>query len=336
MSNQDMPQAEVDDREKWQREADLREREVKAKEREQQSRAEEVALKREEVRRSRWSSPLVLAVLAATVAAIGNAGVAWWNSREQHRLETERADAVRQLEKSKSEAALILEAIKTGTADPDKAAVNLTFLLDVGLISDPVRHDLQENLKKRMPGEGPALPAAVANSATLPSRFGCGAERIAVKTGTDQDAAKVNTEAEASTIAALAAIAAPTRPIERANTRFDPTELKTFQVKGFLTVIKRELDSDYHIVISDTKGPTKGHTMIVESVDPVCAQGSTFLEQISEVREVIGNKLGQITTKKSPNIPVTVTGVGFFDVIHGQEGIAPNGIELHPILNISF
>jgi hypothetical protein len=29
-------------------------------------------------------------------------------------------------------------------------------------------------------------------------------------------------------------------------------------------------------------------------------------------------------------------GVGFYDPLHGQEGVAPNGIELHPILEISF
>jgi hypothetical protein len=27
-----------------------------------------------------------------------------------------------------------------------------------------------------------------------------------------------------------------------------------------------------------------------------------------------------------------ITGVGFFDRIHGQAGVAPNGIELHPAL----
>lgn len=31
----------------------------------------------------------------------------------------------------------------------------------------------------------------------------------------------------------------------------------------------------------------------------------------------------------------TVTGVGFFDVIHGQTGVAPNGIELHPVVSFS-
>ena len=37
-----------------------------------------------------------------------------------------------------------------------------------------------------------------------------------------------------------------------------------------------------------------------------------------------------------PNIPVTVTGVAFFDLKHNQEGIAPNGIELHPVPVIAF
>jgi len=31
-----------------------------------------------------------------------------------------------------------------------------------------------------------------------------------------------------------------------------------------------------------------------------------------------------------------MTGVGFFDFVHGQTGVAPNGIELHPILDITF
>jgi hypothetical protein len=28
----------------------------------------------------------------------------------------------------------------------------------------------------------------------------------------------------------------------------------------------------------------------------------------------------------------TITGVGFFDYQHGQTGVAPNAIELHPVL----
>jgi len=28
--------------------------------------------------------------------------------------------------------------------------------------------------------------------------------------------------------------------------------------------------------------------------------------------------------------------VGFFDYIHGQRGVAPNGIELQPVLDVDF
>jgi hypothetical protein len=30
-----------------------------------------------------------------------------------------------------------------------------------------------------------------------------------------------------------------------------------------------------------------------------------------------------------------VTGVAFFDFLHGQTGVAPNGIELHPVLSVT-
>jgi hypothetical protein len=32
----------------------------------------------------------------------------------------------------------------------------------------------------------------------------------------------------------------------------------------------------------------------------------------------------------------TLIGVGFFDRLHGQLGVAPNGIELHPVLDVTF
>jgi hypothetical protein len=40
---------------------------------------------------------------------------------------------------------------------------------------------------------------------------------------------------------------------------------------------------------------------------------------------------------KVPQTPVTITGVGFFDRVHDQTGVAmKNGIELHPVLAIEF
>jgi hypothetical protein len=81
--------------------------------------------------------------------------------------------------------------------------------------------------------------------------------------------------------------------------------------------------------------------MIVESPAPHCAQGR-FAQQIQAVRDAIDGQFPVFTEDETVmirvrlNIPVTVTGVAFFDTLHGQEGVAPNGIELHPTLSISF
>jgi hypothetical protein len=44
----------------------------------------------------------------------------------------------------------------------------------------------------------------------------------------------------------------------------------------------------------------------------------------------------QHTVRAFNQLAQGVTGVGFFDFLHGQTGVAPNGIELHPVLDIVF
>jgi hypothetical protein len=75
--------------------------------------------------------------------------------------------------------------------------------------------------------------------------------------------------------------------------------------------------------------------MIVESLAPWCAEGSVFANNIALVRQALDQRFGEFA-RLEPNVPVSVTGVAFFDVLHGQEGVAQNGIELHPLLAISF
>jgi hypothetical protein len=134
-------------------------------------------------------------------------------------------------------------------------------------------------------------------------------------------------------IAELVAIHAPSRPERRRASRFAPTELTTYQINGILKVIKKEADEDYHLVIADVADPTL--TMIVESPAPGCAAGSAFSDNIAAVRQTLDQRFGEIT-RLEPNVPVSVTGVAFFDTLHGQEGVAKNGIELHPLLAIAF
>lgn len=162
----------------------------------------------------------------------------------------------------------------------------------------------------------------------------CGEERWPVKTGTDQDAVQVALVATATTVEALRAIPAPPSPDSRPNSRFAPTETGEVAVSAILRVIKREKDQDYHLVIAD---PETGGTMIVEAPNPSCAAGSRFAGQIAEVRQTLDDYFhGPIRRRMVVEIPVTVTGVPFFDVLHGQEGVAPNGIELHPMLGLQL
>ena len=107
----------------------------------------------------RWVSPIIVAILAAAVAGLGNAGVALLNANSQADLEKQRAEQER-----------ILEVIKTGNTE--SAAANLRFLLDAGLIDDNVtRMKLTAYLHARKPGSGPALPTTAGDAAEFVSEF---------------------------------------------------------------------------------------------------------------------------------------------------------------------
>jgi hypothetical protein len=171
----------------------------------------------------------------------------------------------------------------------------------------------------------------IASAATA---FACGTERWAVKTATDPDAAQVTTDPEPATIGELTALPAPADPNSRPASRFSPTELTTYIVSGILAVIKREEDEDYHLVLADPSN--SGITMIVEAPNPHCAEGSPFLPDITATRAAIDQEFGPIEGRREPNVPVTTAGIALFDILHGQEGVAPNGIELHPLRSIKF
>ncbi|MBU6198231.1 MAG: PKD domain-containing protein [Xanthomonadaceae bacterium] len=77
--------------------------------------------------------------------------------------------------------------------------------------------------------------------------------------------------------------------------------------------------------------------MIAEIPDPACVgAGSPFAADIQNTRGQFDAKYTATTSFQTANIPVQLTGVGMFDFLHGQTGVAPNGIELHPVLGIVF
>lgn len=160
----------------------------------------------------------------------------------------------------------------------------------------------------------------------------CGVERWSVKTGTDADAGLINLQSTTSTtIASLISLPPPTTL--PANNRLQPTETTVFQIHATFTEYKLEADSDYHLVLSDAAG----NTMIAELAAPACVGASSvLLSGIQTARATFDAHYTPTSSFQPANIAITITGVGFFDFLHGQTGVAPDGIELHPVLAIQF
>lgn len=160
----------------------------------------------------------------------------------------------------------------------------------------------------------------------------CGVFRWSVKTGTDPDVGMVNlTQTTATTIATQRAIPAPsTLP---SNNRVPPVETTQYTIDATIIDFALEADSDYHVVIKDAAG----NTMITEIPDPACVGASSpFLPGIRNARAEFDAMFNVTTTFQSTNTPAHIKGVGFWDTVHGQTGVAPNGIEVHPVLDITF
>jgi hypothetical protein len=171
----------------------------------------------------------------------------------------------------------------------------------------------------------------------------CGTERWAIKTLTDtQSARAISSTPAQSSVGALVALPAPRKLPQGA--RIAPTETQQFTVQALLIGWKEESgptgDRDFHLVLAD---PTDhGKTMIAEVPSPTCASAcaSAKVAAFGAARQVLTNELGPAPTTTSvtpvnPPRKVEVTGVGFFDFDHKQDGLAPNCIELHPVLQIA-
>ena len=173
----------------------------------------------------------------------------------------------------------------------------------------------------------------------------CGKERWSVKTGGDPGASQ--TDLAHPTPTTIKDLVGFTPPAHWSSSlpRLAPVETTVWVVTALLTDYKLELDiehgdpvggdSDYHLALSDGEG----RTMIAEIPLFGCISGqSPFGPGITAARQAFDDELSAGTSFKSPKpaIPVQITGVGFFDKLHGQRGLAPNGIEIHPVLDIQF
>lgn len=161
--------------------------------------------------------------------------------------------------------------------------------------------------------------------------LGCPVERGAIKSGTDPGAHSVNVALVRSTTVSQMRQWPRPNPAPGSN-RVAPYETSVWSVDAELTGYKLEEDSDYHLVLKDSSG----RSMIVEIPSPNCAIGSAFQTGIENARREFDSQFSADMGFTATSVPVHVSGVGFFDYLHGQHGVAPNGVELHPVLDITF
>ncbi|HYC62445.1 MAG TPA: hypothetical protein VEK79_23035 [Thermoanaerobaculia bacterium] len=159
----------------------------------------------------------------------------------------------------------------------------------------------------------------------------CGVERWSIKTGTDSGAWSVNLASYVSST--IYNMHQSTQPASLpCCSRLSPRETTQYRLSGTLIKYNKQTDKDYHLVIRDSAG----RTMIVEIADPNCVSGGAFVTGIRRARSQFDARFTATSTMKTTSTPVTIKGVGFWDFKHGQIGIAPNGIEIHPVLDITF
>jgi hypothetical protein len=156
-----------------------------------------------------------------------------------------------------------------------------------------------------------AAPPRAQPASASPARTLCGAERWTVKTLQDRPRLL---PAKTTTIAFLTSQPAPpSLPPTRL-----PFERHVYTVTAAVTLVRPEAGGDFHLVLSD--GP---RTMIAESPEAGCNRGA-FPARVAQMRAA--RAALRLCSK------ARVTGVAFFDFKHGQTGVAPNAIELHPVL----
>ena len=247
------------------------------------------------------------------------------------KLEQQKFDTSSKLERQKFESSLVLQAIATG--QKDTAQTNLEFLVNVGFLHDPEGR-IKELAQK--PAETPVLPARSASLQFEPRRpiF-----RWKIRTGSDPTADTVKESPVRTTVEQLAA---ENRPADMnnpkqvypayQNRRASPVEQTIFEVEADIVAHKMHLSGSYHL---DLRGTT-GQTMIANCIDPRLAAGSRWEKEICDVRKKVEEKLRPLPTISRGNWRVRISGIGFFNQVHGQSGVAPNGLELTPVLSIEW
>jgi hypothetical protein len=168
----------------------------------------------------------------------------------------------------------------------------------------------------------------------------CGTERSDVKHLSDKEAVLVNMKPSLITLDSflLLDVIHMTPAFSHKRITRMPSEMQVYSVEVFIKFWILEQDNDYHIVCCDSNFKK---SFIAEVPSPECSESilSGHAAQYRNCRNLLDslyflNNNGKHFFNKK--FPLIITGVLFHDFVHGQTGRAPNGIELHPVLSITY
>lgn len=141
----------------------------------------------------------------------------------------------------------------------------------------------------------------------------CGVERWPVKTLSDPAARLMRFAVRPASIRYLGSL----RPNAGGQNTRGPLESRVFSVRARLVGVKREADSDYHLMLSE-----RGATMIAEMPFVGCTAGGQHRYAMTAARAGLERAVGGLVGASwiRPSLRVRVVGVFFFDFPHGQSG----------------
>jgi len=157
------------------------------------------------------------------------------------------------------------------------------------------------------------------------ARIPCGIYRWRIKTLSDTEAESVRWKPIDAAVRELASVSSPAWFDRR---RRNANEFYVYRVKAILAEVHTRLDQDLHLLLRDPVDPEA--RMVAEIPNPLCTKESRHESAFAAAR-----REAQFLRARHSETLVEVIGVGFFDEFHEARGSAPNGFELHPVLQLT-
>jgi hypothetical protein len=177
-------------------------------------------------------------------------------------------------------------------------------------------------------------PLSLGPALATPTRAqACGEWRWPVKTLSDHHNREVHFSPIRSTVSQFRRRTPPSE-LGPTTPRTTKLEFHTWTLRAKPRRARIEGDGDIHLIMYAPKHPHR--TMIVEFPKRSCVASPFKRKAIARAQRRFVHNCGSMSGAWADlKGSVDVTGVGFWDSLHGQPGVAPNGIELHPVLGFS-